>query len=79
MKGNYTAPDGWTMTWDTQRPDCPERRKCRHDCGHPGTVEYFQPDGTRDRGLSGMIGDVDISRWLAEFKAEHTGQMELFA
>ena len=75
LSGSYTAPDGWVMRWATQCPDCPNRRDCRHDCGHPGSVRYAKPDGTPSESISGIVDDSDVARLLNVFKAAHTGQM----
>jgi hypothetical protein len=78
LEGRYVAPDGWSMRWATQCPYCPHRSDCRHDCGHPGSVYYFQPDEQADHHVSGIVDEADVIRWRKQFAEAHTGQLELF-
>lgn len=65
MRGKYTAPDGWLMTWDT-------------DAKPVGYIETFSPDAL-GRGIhtSGLIDDALVYRRLVEFKRVHDGQLRM--
>lgn len=60
--GEYVAPDGYKMIWDSQPV---------------GYIKFYGVDGICKNHISGQIEEKDVERSLKKFKKDHSGQMRL--
>lgn len=54
------------LTWETQCEECPERKNCKHDCGHPGIMRFFL-DGIEKCYWTGIITQRKIDRTIRDY------------